>query len=864
MTKNYKATLRVAGISTEDLAAIDAHIRRLKEQAENVNSDLSHLNQELYSAKPKQSLFENVAEFSKDYPHAKKGGVAATEFVLTASQDYFDSISPGWREGKFTPEFEQWKTACISFMTEKYGSSVMNITLHLDEGAPHLHAIIVPLALTKTKNRFGEKEALKISHYAHFGNTGKELALSRKNLDSESTKLGALQTEFAAHLQRHGVALERGEKNSRAKNMQPKEFRAIVDGIHKVYAMPDKPKPLALPGDKPGMFASKEDKAAYEKRQAAYDKALPAYREAMRAYNAQTLAILENQRSLLVERETDKIKMKRLESKMAAQDVLLTQLKTELAKAADLVQYKDLDDIVKKNLRTTPLAEVAVLLGYDEDRPLNPKWKNNPIDMILDIVGKDAQGKDLFTPAQAFEWLNIAIGRRDAGVLMVQAAETAVKAPAPVLPRDMARIAMVTEQLNALQQAAKTHPNTPINPHAPEPDLLFTVTVQREASEGRKGFTRVYGGTADDNVKLNAQQVIDMVPKLSRENSNGANIFITPYSHSDVFFLLDDCRMDKATGVNRFAKLSASKIPFNYSIESSPDNKQIVFKANREDLFYSLKNTILNLPGTTQHPTITPEMRANIAAEFEGYSAKATANRTKLLNVIFTNLNKAFGDPGIRGQTHAFRLAGFENRKEQHKIDFGFRPVCQIIKHEFNPAVNPELPAQVNSPGSVHLLRLANDYIVKFIDNYAEARKEMTDTQFEKTMADPRMSAGDDEHIPDLLVERLMSYAIPFIARGKRDYKSIDGLPDLSTIDYNLCLNVAAKFLGKYSEAAKTEILTDLLLAASDGLGITRHHQTAAILNQYLTKTVTSALAVADINRVAPPPTSRDLYGIKK
>lgn len=66
----------------------------------------------------------------------RSNAVLAVQMLLSAS--------PGWFETR--EHVEAWATSCLAWLEARYGNKCVNVVLHEDEaGAPHIHAVIVPL-----------------------------------------------------------------------------------------------------------------------------------------------------------------------------------------------------------------------------------------------------------------------------------------------------------------------------------------------------------------------------------------------------------------------------------------------------------------------------------------------------------------------------------------------------------------------------------------------------------------------------------------------------------------------------------------------------------------------------------------------
>lgn len=77
--------------------------------------------------------------------------------MLSASPEYFrpeyDRNDPkGF--GKFDQEkLDQWRDESLKWLQKRYKGTLVDVTLHLDERTPHMHAVVVPLVHQTLKKR---------------------------------------------------------------------------------------------------------------------------------------------------------------------------------------------------------------------------------------------------------------------------------------------------------------------------------------------------------------------------------------------------------------------------------------------------------------------------------------------------------------------------------------------------------------------------------------------------------------------------------------------------------------------------------------------------------------------------------------
>ena len=130
-----------------------------------------------------------------------------------------------------------------------------------------------------------------------------------------------------------------------------------------------------------------------------------------------------------------------------------------------------------------------------------------------------------------------------------------------------------------------------------------------------------------------ADELIGLVPFLLTENGNrrGYNVFITPFSGTVWYILLDDIVPAK------LAELEGLRLTPQLLIESSPQRFQGLFM----------------LP-------------------------KALATKDEA-NALFRLINARHGDPKISGLTHPFRAVGFRNRKPKYQKPNGHFPFAGMV-----------------------------------------------------------------------------------------------------------------------------------------------------------------------------------------
>lgn len=208
------AVLRTAKLKTAgNIGGLNAHLIRSKE-VPNADKEL-----ERYNSRPIGStdLWADVKARIAEAGITKirKDGVLAIEHLMTASPEHFGaSVKPGDNgEKEVWLKLEKWQAfqkASVEWLKERYGEkNLVNVTCHLDEQTPHIHAIIVPI---DQKGKLNCKSFLG----------GRE-------------KLRDMQSSFAQAHQAAG--LQRGIEGSQAKHSTVKEFYAHANAFEKVPSL---------------------------------------------------------------------------------------------------------------------------------------------------------------------------------------------------------------------------------------------------------------------------------------------------------------------------------------------------------------------------------------------------------------------------------------------------------------------------------------------------------------------------------------------------------------------------------------------------------------------------------------------------
>jgi hypothetical protein len=249
-------------------------------------------------------------------------------------------------------------------------------------------------------------------------------------------------------------------------------------------------------------------------------------------------------------------------------------------------------------LRGVPVNTVAVALGYTG---IIGK-RENAIDLVKRIGGLEYP--------QAVAWLAHAFGPETAAEAV---RDTLAKTPPqPVLTKpDQVKAKAIAEQLDALAAPA------------------YRVTLMRNVDGDQVGQN--LGKRENEPEKFwDRNEILGMIPKLTAQNAQGANVFITPIDPSARHVLIDDLS----------------------------------------------RNDLAELAQRSYQPaTITQTSRGN----YQAILKVGTDLDEQATNEWFKAMNRELGDEKITGLRHPFRLAGFQNRKDKHEQPGGRFPFVEVV-----------------------------------------------------------------------------------------------------------------------------------------------------------------------------------------
>lgn len=153
---------------------------------------------------------------------------------------------------------------------------------------------------------------------------------------------------------------------------------------------------------------------------------------------------------------------------------------------------------------------------------------------------------------------------------------------------------------------------------ARQSDALASPTYRITLKSRVEGLNTYNYGKGRDGADERFYTKVDvdrLLPKLSRENARGYDIYVTPIDPDHHYILVDDMRDDA------MKQLRADGFEPCLVQQSSHDNWQAVVKVPKH------------------------------------------INEQKQANELVVELNRRYGDPNLSGVMHAFRMAGFSNKK---------------------------------------------------------------------------------------------------------------------------------------------------------------------------------------------------------
>ena len=506
MARSYSVVCRVAPLKPGNLRG--AHVHQTRTHTHDMPSldpARRHLNRLLHGS---GDVLGDVQAVLDAHSLAHPKGTVCAEMILSADDEYFDSICPGWRGGKTNQRLEGWISRNVEWLKTTY-PGLASVTLHLDEGSPHMHAMVVPLASYEQKYRRGSKPVTKVHYNRVFGDDAQTIGLARQMKDSELTKLGRLQTAYALAMKSCGLV--RGIKNSRAVHQSVREYQALVNTPVKTPRIPDMTVIERSVTDalKSGIGITTDT----DKRITAANAEITQYKKDLSIYQKQ-----------LASKAKEHDRMKAQNDDMRTQLVLKDDTIAKLTKELDLTK----DQIAR--LRKYPLHDVATALNYEGSLTLDdgkPRWRN-AIDMVKDVAGLD------YNKSVAFLYHELGIDNA-LDATSSHALDAAHDKVASVAERKTSR--PYTKQEFAIR--------TELDKQLTHLDSQAYRITMMNATGGVTYNVGKGKGPGDAERFYAKDEVLDLVPKLNNENwRRQYNVFITPIDPQKHYMLIDDLNVN--------------------------------------------------------------------------------------------------------------------------------------------------------------------------------------------------------------------------------------------------------------------------------------------------------------------------------
>jgi hypothetical protein len=537
MSKNL-AVLRVEPVHAIDLGAMGAHHDRSVEPDSHIDASRSYLNMQLMGTGNTRLDALSVIQSVKA---AKTGGPVAAEGILTAGVDYFDEHYSGWREDSNI--LQTWIDANLGFLQSGKVGTVTSAVLHLDEVAPHIHFVSIPIAEVRLKNRYGEKTENKISYGAIFADTKKCIAECRKNgTTSTGTKLGRLQTEYASAVA--CVGLRRGV-SSKKKHETPKQYRARIAAAEQAVAMQAITKQLTEPpvltmSDRLEVMGKGAGAKVMQQQQ---EKLVAVANEAVSRGD-----LARGAAALVIQNAQLKGQVEILQKSLKEKDGIMQQQADSLKRNGDRMQ----------SIRELEPIHLMQLMNYSKeqlDQILSSGKKWNAINAVMTIDGLDFKS--------ATQALLVATGNTEA--VAESAAEHTRQEVIESVPVDNTIIKPASKK-SAVHGRQEKEVIRELEAISAEKYRITLMHNNRDKPTINLGKSRTEG---EPERFYTAEEVLELLPTLAYRNAQGYNVFITPIPDAmEHFILIDDIKNMEAV-----KEYQPSLI-----LQSSPKSKQALLK----------------------------------------------------------------------------------------------------------------------------------------------------------------------------------------------------------------------------------------------------------------------------------------------
>ena len=316
---------------------LSVHIERREGYSKpNIDPNRSHLNRLVHGSKNiDEAVNKRIAEAGIGRK-IRKDAVLFKQIILSGTPPHINDILDDPALGK------EWIDTSLQFLFDMFGrENVVNVTLHMDEHSPHLHATVVPILYTAAKSDGRPRKTDK-----RYKKREGAARLSAKDMfDPERSEF--YQDEYAERVAKFGF--ERGERKA--------HVRRLV-GIYNREHPKDEPIPLYKPKGmnvneyyrfvfkKTGYLIECNDAVSRseEKRKIAEENAAVATKVEIQAKHRQHKAQLEAAEA----EKKEQAAKRRLLTAVKAQISQLNNLLGDAQKANDENLIEELDILLKK------------------------------------------------------------------------------------------------------------------------------------------------------------------------------------------------------------------------------------------------------------------------------------------------------------------------------------------------------------------------------------------------------------------------------------------------------------------------------------------------------------------------------------
>lgn len=217
------AIMRHKKLKMSDLKHAAAHNLRTR-NTPNADPNLQHENMVLRGTGDCKIDTQNVLDRAGVNATPKR--VAAVEYVMTASPEFFEGMSK--------EEILSWAQHSIKHLDDKFKKvTVVSATLHMDEATPHLHVYHVPLTSFKGVNTVEDGKRKRI-----YKDSGKLRLNADYYYGGSKAKCVKEQDEYHAHMQSKYKNLERGKSHVETKATH-KDIQDWYSELKEIYEKTD-------------------------------------------------------------------------------------------------------------------------------------------------------------------------------------------------------------------------------------------------------------------------------------------------------------------------------------------------------------------------------------------------------------------------------------------------------------------------------------------------------------------------------------------------------------------------------------------------------------------------------------------------